>query len=615
MNTINNINSTPQFKGFYLRKIPRQIIQNESCIIANILSQDTNTILALTQKSSKTKLNFFRKLADKYNQTNFYRQPAEKENPAFTIEIFKNITSPKKAHFDFISEFNGSIEALYRVFSNSLGSKKRLNFAQKFNKEILSHHKNINENLLPELLESENSKEYIKNFNKYKSYFILNRNEKGAVKNLDAMINNGTYNQIKYDNIKKRNLITSRFPFKDTANFNAELFAENYSKESHKLLETIRVNYYITDTMFENGNDKDLLAIFKSTTKQNYKLRYQIIKTYHEKFATWVNQHATNNSNIEELSQLFKKIDEDKHAKSFITKMLKNNIYMDSPREINKILNNVSNLKLDIFSKNAENIIKQTRTHRIETLQNEIQNPFFETKSMSRIRHSREKNGYTVSKSVISHLKKNIANQFNILRYNIAKRNYVAPISEAPVTVKSETKSPVAVTEIVPQVTKVNPKEEIIQNTFTILNTKLGAKTLDRQSHAFKSNATKIRLSMLPEIFTSIADTRRADRAVGKHRMNSSNKDALDLFLLINGNNKKYVNYLLKKRNVDNTRMFEVKEIINMIKKAEAKIAEQKKLNPDYKARNARSYYNHLFEAKIQQYGKVTRQSKVNTKA
>lgn len=118
-----------------------------------------------------------------------------------------------------------------------------------------------------------------------------------------------------------------------------------------------------------------------------------------------------------------------------------------------------------------------------------------------------------------------------------------------------------------------------------------------------------MRLGMLPEIFSSIADTRKADRAVGKHRINSSNKDALDLYLLINGSNKKYVNYLLKKRNVDNSRMFEVKDIISMVKKAEAKIAEDKKINPEYRARDARKYYNHLYEAKLEQYGKVKRQT------
>lgn len=87
-----------------------------------------------------------------------------------------------------------------------------------------------------------------------------------------------------------------------------------------------------------------------------------------------------------------------------------------------------------------------------------------------------------------------------------------------------------------------------------------------------------MRLGMLPEIFSSIADTRKADRAVGKHRINSSNKDALDLYLLINGSNKKYVNYLLKKRNADNSRMFEVKDIISMVKKPKLKLQKTRKL-------------------------------------
>ena len=112
---------------------------------------------------------------------------------------------------------------------------------------------------------------------------------------------------------------------------------------------------------------------------------------------------------------------------------------------------------------------------------------------------------------------------------------------------------------------------------------------------------------MLPEIFASVADTRKADRAIGKQKINSSNKDVLDLYLRINGNNKKFVNYLLKKRNVDNTRMFEVKEIIKMLDKAEAKIKANKASNPEYRARDARRYYNHLYEAKIQQYGKLSR--------
>ena len=42
------------------------------------------------------------------------------------------------------------------------------------------------------------------------------------------------------------------------------------------------------------------------------------------------------------------------------------------------------------------------------------------------------------------------------------------------------------------------------------------------------------------------------------------------------------------------------KDIIASVRKAEAEIAADKKTNPDYRANDARKYYNHLFEAKLQ---------------
>ena len=139
-------------------------------------------------------------------------------------------------------------------------------------------------------------------------------------------------------------------------------------------------------------------------------------------------------------------------------------------------------------------------------------------------------------------------------------------------------------------------------------------KTFENQREAFVENATKMRYEMLPEIFASIMDTRKADRAVGKYRINSSNKDALKLYTMVNGNNKKFVNYLLKKRNVDGSRMFEVKEIITTLENAEKQIQKQKQNNPEYRAKDVRKYYNHLLESKIQQYGKVTRNKASKTR-
>ena len=115
---------------------------------------------------------------------------------------------------------------------------------------------------------------------------------------------------------------------------------------------------------------------------------------------------------------------------------------------------------------------------------------------------------------------------------------------------------------------------------------------------------------MLPEIFASIADTRKVDRMIGKNKNQSSNKDVLTLYSKINGQNKKFVNYMLKKRNADNSRMFEVRDIIAILDKAENKIANNKKLNSDYRAKDAKAYYNHLFDVKVEQYGKLQRAKK-----
>ena len=195
------------------------------------------------------------------------------------------------------------------------------------------------------------------------------------------------------------------------------------------------------------------------------------------------------------------------------------------------------------------------------------------------------------------------------------------------VSIKPETKSDVnAETKPVTSPLKENSKSEkilniknakqvVVDEVLSFVNSKLGQKTFAKQNELYTKNATKMRLSMLPEIFASIIDTRKADRAVGKKHSYSANKDVLNLYLKINGSNKKFVNYLLKKRNVDNTRMFEVKDIIAMLDKAEAKIAQAKKLNPEYRAKDARKYYNHLYEAKIEQFGKVKPQRKLKTNA
>ena len=148
-------------------------------------------------------------------------------------------------------------------------------------------------------------------------------------------------------------------------------------------------------------------------------------------------------------------------------------------------------------------------------------------------------------------------------------------------------------------------KLRVINDVKDVISKKLHSKTLEKQEDLYVKNATKMRLKLLPEIFDSIKETRAVDRAVGKKKINSSNKDAVELYNRINGKNRKLVRYMLLKRNVDGTRMFEVKDIISFLDKASEKMSKQ-----ELKAPQIKEYYEHLYQAKLDQYGKLKKARK-----
>ena len=679
MNSINNINRynnrNIQFKGFSFARASRlEFLKSNANVTSNILSQDARDIFRLTRNASDKKISFFKILTDRYNKDNFYRPNDIKEDSGFVNKIYKAVKTPNEMHSDLVSHYEGTLSSLYRVFDGIKDKTKRLDFAQKVNREILSTEADSYKNMLPELLESPNSSEYVKNYEKYKAYLKLNRTNPDVVRNLDKMVADGTYNQGKYESIRKYLRIKSKFHLPETENFNSQIYADNYTQEGGKLLDYFTSHFYISTAMLKNGGDKDLLDIYKTTTAENLKVRKGLIKNYSNSI---ISQHASEEqmAQLTELKKVFDKIDNDEYAMKFVKTITENPVYTLKLSEINNILDNVPTLKLGIFSSNARNIIRQTNSNnQIETLLNEIENPFFETKFAAESRKKAEEYGFASKTHFWDRFLKRLINRIQIMQYqrlsekagnsesakefianplknpqsleeskqaavkkiiDQAEAEKTSPLSEKTVLqevdslINSIKETPKAAEDTLqtaeqetaqaPVLTKTQvrqaKKQDLIKNIFDVVSSKLGAKTYIQQKDLFGANATKMRLSMLPEIFGSIADTRNVDRAIGKKRINSSNKDALELYLLLNGNNKKYVNYLLKKRNADNTRMFEVKDIISMVKKAEAKIQQEKKVNPQYRARDARKYYNHLYESKIQQYGKLTRAKKVNTKA
>ena len=653
----NTINNNITFTGRYnFIRNSRNFCQSRA---ASILSTDISEIKSLTGRVTKRKMNLFNRLVDNYNHYNFSRAAIDREDPKLVLEIFKRIKNPSEMHRFIIDKFGDSFADMSRVFSITGNSKKRMGFVKRVYKEVLNNDQNANRNIILELLESPHSKEYIKNFDKYKSYLILNRDNPDVVKILDEKCGTPSYYYGDYDKKLRGIRIKQTYHFPETRILNAENYLSYYSPENDKLMQKIRAYFTLSPQMFQNGNDLDIRKMLRTTTRQNISLRLAIIDAFKSKVHTSPSDEK--NVHITELQKLFYIIDKDKNAKKFVLNSLEDlensNLTLKS---LNEILENLPTKKLNIFRKNVFRIISQTKsTERIKTIFEEIENPVFESEGTVAYRKSRERYYGKDRTRIFRHAKARIRNFFDIIRDRLTKdtgddltkieklKKGIIPnpeVSPAPEKISSpaveteivkpqinnlpekidvptekeivqDTVLPATADEIKPVVKdRKTKKQDVIDNVLSFVTQKLGRKTFARQREAFAGNATGIRLNILPEIFASIADTRKVDRAVGKHRIRSSNNDVLELYLRINGNNKKLVLYMLKKRNVDNTRMFEVKDIIEAIDKAEAKIAADRKANPAYRARDARRYYNHLYEAKVQQYGKVTRQRKLNTK-
>lgn len=639
MNSINNMNNNVQFEGLAALRLA-STAKRKSCaqLVSNVLDQEEKDILNLTKNATNGRINFIRNLADKYNKDNFYRSVENKENSQLVNQIFEMVKFPMNAHNYLADNFQGSLEGLYRIFSKTGLKYKRMHFAEKVNREILHRHPKSYQDMLPELLESPNSKEYVRNYKKYKSYLKLNRYDANVVKNLDEMVENRTYDSKRYDILYKSKKIREHFMLPETEVFNADHFVNNYSKAGESFLEYVAANFVVNKELLASGADKIIFDMYKTCSDKNIDLRINTMEVLNNiKLPGKDSQLQT--SQLYELKTLYDKVDNDPYARKFLEDYVNNPSYnCISINSMNKVLSEIPTRKLAIFSSNAKRILSQaSRDTRINTLNNELENPFFETEFARMSKDRAIKCGFAKKDSSLKKFFIKIKNDFKILQYKYLESTGKLNVLDSKPTSTFEELTPIKQSNsfdllerhIEVDVIKIKKeaeldsensvvkkkigREEVRKNIFGIISSKLGPKTYAKQQDQYGAYATKLRLSLLPEIFASVADTRKADRAVGKHRINSSNKDVLDLYVLINGNNKKYVNYLLKKRNVDNTRMFEIKDIISMLKKAELKIQKDKQVNPEYRAIDARRYYNHLYESKLQQYGKLKRT--VNAKA
>lgn len=597
----------------------RRMLQRE---VSNLLNQDINDIVELTKKSSKKQLSFLQTLANNFNRFNFYRNPAEKDNSKLVNEIFSKIKKPNNLHQSICNKFSDSFESLNTIIDWTGSNKKRLKFVLNLNEDLFKYDRPEGNTLILDLLKSEHAEEYMKQYDKIKSFLKLNKDNPNAVSELDKKFTPKQFSGQNFNKLLELDQNRAKYSLLDRAIVNGDNCLKLLTPKNHKLAKMMSEIFLPTDEMLKNGAAEDIANILISTNKKNAPLREELLNRFSPTIRSADREFSfENDKKLTLLSKLYNTIDLDKNAKSFVKKSLPKldgNMQLD---DFVDILENVSTKKLNIFKDNAWNIIfKTSKEERIDALNNNITDTFFETESSRISNRLKIQYGYIKKPSLTKNLYMKVKNGINILRDLItpdeaSKVKSTIPQEKAlpKEAFKPETKAVPQIepkTQVVPNSTpaKKTAKKQIVKDKVVeFVKTKLGEKTFNSQQEEFSKNATKIRMSLLPEIFASIADTRKMDRMIGKTRNQSSNKDALTLYSKINGHNRKFVNYMLKKRNVDNSRMFEVRDIIAILEKAESKIADNKRLNLNYRAKDAKAYYNHLFDAKIEQYGKLKR--------
>lgn len=646
-------------KGYMgLSKVSEKTLEEASDYIALRLHKNSDDIRALLEGSSKKRISFFESLANRYNAMYYYTDESLKESPKIVIQMFNDFKNPHAQHFDAISKFKGSFEQLNEVLKQ-INSEKTYSVMKKMQESVFGD-KPTDSTMMFDILTSPNKKKYISHFSDYIYYFRLNKNNKNAIAKLDKLIDDGEYNKFLYEREYFVSSLMKNFAQLDNMKLlTKEAIMQNYSKAGIDFMNDI-ADSISPKVELSPDAQADILEMYKTTTYKNGKVRAGLFQYFKNTFSPFYNYDLStgkvdivqNNSkeNLEKgihiLRNLYARAEADSSAEKFLMKALNDPKNAISFENLETVLSTVPPKKAEIYYDNIQRIFtgSKDKTQRIELLQNEIANPFFETAEMKEhkkvLKHYHLKSDY----SLVQKIGMGIKNVFDRLRYTFSIKKPVLDISQpietkvTPKQIEQVAEKPIQQTVSKPIVTQVqtqNPiiktpektdeltqklnivanfksnrqarKYQVMKDVNDIIKQRLGIKTVEKQQETYEKNATKMRLKLLPEIFDSIKERRATDKLAGKTKGLSANTDAVKLYTMINGRNKKLVNYMLKKRNIDGTRMFEVKDIIELLQKTETQIAKQKAQNSNYKAKDAKLYYDKIHADMINSYGKVKR--------
>lgn len=612
---------------------------------ADVLGKDAQDVQKKLNGNTKRKTDFYALMVEKYNRTNFYAEVGKKENPELVDKIFDIVEKPSDEHFRFVDSINLPFAETKTVFEKLENNPKKINIAGTIYNDIsgirVNHRDSGNtertKRIFMDMINSPNREEYLANYEIYKPHIHHNAEDKNVIKLLDEKISAKSYDKKNANNVNEVNrLFTSLV---EVGKFNRAELTSHYSKEANELVKTLDARIAIRHGV--SNKDADSLAeIYKTTTKDNAVARGKFIESNYY-FGAQRDKYDENE--ISNIGKVFKMMDEDPNMMKFINKLNKNGRGFGKAESYLKLADQVGT---KVLNRDAEVIGETIGMNRYHSYESVVEHYEQKPKSifgraMDSLKGLFKKKEEPVDNNIywtgedLAKIEKVAAEQ-DAEKMKKSVDNITENIKPAMIDTMSKVASVDTSVAVKPQVEKrvvkhrsffkpYVPKQPsakklvVINDVNNIIENKLGKNVYADQSRVYANKATKMRLSMLPEIFDSIKETRAAARKNGtfNKRTTEKNEDALDLYQRINGKNKRLVNYMLKVRNEDGTRKYTVKDIVNTLSETSKTVRQEKMAAPKdrpFRAKDEKAMYDILADEQIAKYGKLhqAKSKKVN---
>ncbi len=600
-------NTTPNFTGLNLsaardlfisptEKMARDNFAKQVSLFFN--NYNSKPIIKLIRGNNGKRNSFLYQLAERYNTESFnHSELFDNTNKLEeTINTYKSIKNPHRWYFSIIHNNNYSFDNVLKL----LNTIKKDSQGQLYLKlqSLQDSGVNINPNDIASILHINNSKKLLKNFDKFKSYIILNHQNKDFIEGLNKELSRKkpTFSpaeinkQLKYKSLKENPHIMRVLPQdSDTKNITLEgikLLSEPYT--------TITKLFKPNETITEQ--DKSFFKyLLETTNKDNYDNRKYFL----------VSNTKPENNSYSDIKAFFEEIDKNKASKELYKDLRQNNSALLA-QPINEFMYYINSFGSDTLLKKSKNFINiiNSNNHLLDEpekirdiLVNNLNNKYYITPYQ--IMNAKSRESYVrISNIFFGELKAKMMKYNRIIKYQImpsmfgtgkptplkqdityTKRRPIIvkqnPIEQtAPKAIESkeviprqqEEKIPAPI--ISPAITKPkkvrsrDTKEQIKEAAINIIRSKMRRTKIDYTLTI--KRFTKMRNKNLEEMFASVKETRAAQRAKGM-KPTVSNKDVITLYSKIKGSNRRACEYLLKARKANGEREFNIKQIINAL--------------------------------------------------